>query len=45
LVLVFFLAKEFGSLALMVALEKPPLGALLMAPKPSTMQLINLAIS
>ncbi len=45
LVLVSFPAKEFGSLALKVVLAEPPLGAMLMASKPSTIQFINLVIS
>jgi hypothetical protein len=45
LVLVSFLAKEFGNLTLMVALAEPPLGALPMAPKPFSMQFISLVVS
>ncbi len=43
-VLVFFPTKEFGNLALMATLVKPPLGAPPMIPHPSTIWLMSFAI-
>jgi hypothetical protein len=45
LVLVSFFTKTFGSFTLIVALAKPRLGALLMAPNPFVMWFINLVVS
>jgi hypothetical protein len=45
LVFVYFCTKETGNLALLVTLAQPPLGALLMAPKPSSMWFINLVVA